>query len=500
MPQWKSLTLCFILMACSFGLGQSAGDSSGTIAIETALRARDFEQALQLTHSRLRELPNDAKLWTLEGIALSKLGRDKEALNTYDRALRISPKYLAALEGAAELEYKAGSARARPLLEQILKLRSNDPTAHGMLGVLAYKEHDCTAATKHFRASKDLISSQPVALAEYGSCLMKLQQPQDALLVFQQILTLRPDDLHARYNLAVVQLAAGHASDAVSTLQPLLRTTQEDPDVLDLASSAYEETDDTPQAVNLLRRAIVLDPTKVRYYVDFATLSFTHQSFQVGIDVINAGLKQIPSAAPLYVARGVLYIQLGQYEKGEADFADAIRLDPRETSGAVAEGLAQIQQSNLDQALTTVRSELKKHPEDSFLHYLQAQTLFQKGADPDMVEFKQALAEAQRAVQLKPDFVLARDLLGNLYLKSGQVEEAIEQSRRALQKIPSDQEALYHLIQALRKSGDTRQELPTLVKRLAELRQESRKAEASGTKYKLYEPEPQNGNAAQQNR
>jgi len=269
---------------------------------------------------------------------------------------------------------------------------------------------------------------------------------------------------------------------------------------LDLASSAYEETGDTPQAVNLLRRAIVLDPTKVRYYVDFATLSFTHQSFQVGIDVINAGLKQIPSAAPLYVARGVLYIQLGQYEKGEADFADAIRLDPRETSGAVAEGLAQIQQSNLDQALTTVRSELKKHPEDSFLHYLQAQTLFQKGADPDMVEFKQALAEAQRAVQLKPDFVLARDLLGNLYLKSGQVEEAIEQSRRALQKIPSDQEALYHLIQALRKSGDTRQELPTLVKRLAELRQESRKAEASGTKYKLYEPEPQNGNAAQQNR
>src|SRR5438477_948328 len=138
MPQWKSLTLCFSLMACSFG--QSAGDSSGTIAIETALRAHDFEQALQLAHSRLRELPNDAKLWTLEGIALSKLGRDKEALNAYDRALRISPKYVAALEGAAELEYKAESARARPLLEQLLKLRPDDPTTHAMLGVLAYKE------------------------------------------------------------------------------------------------------------------------------------------------------------------------------------------------------------------------------------------------------------------------------------------------------------------------------------------------------------------------
>src|SRR5258708_11537186 len=269
------------------------------MAIETALRDPDFERALQLAHSRLRKLPKDARLWMLEGIALSKLGRDKEALNTYDRALRISPKYLAALEGAAELEYKAGSARARPLLEQLLKLRPDDPTTHGMLGVLAYKEHDCSAATKHFRASKDLISSQPVALAEYGSCLMKLQQPQDALPQFQQLLTLRPDDLHARYNLAVVQLAAGHASDAISTLQPLIQSTQEDPDVLDLASSAYEETGDTPQAVNLLRRAIVLDPTKARYYVDFATLFFTHHSFQVWVDVINAGLKQDPSAAQL---------------------------------------------------------------------------------------------------------------------------------------------------------------------------------------------------------
>src|SRR6185312_17086909 len=105
------------------------------------------------------------------------------------------------------------------------------------------------------------------------------------------------------------------------------------------------------QAVALLRQAIVLDPKKVKYYVDFAAISFTHQSFQVGIDMVDVGLKENPSAAQLFVARGVLLIQLGQYEKAEADFERANQLDPKQTSGAVAEGLAQMQQSNLDQAL-----------------------------------------------------------------------------------------------------------------------------------------------------
>jgi hypothetical protein len=59
----------------------------------------------------------------------------------------------------------------------------------------------------------------------------------------------------------------------------------------------------------------------------------------------------------------------------------------------------------------------------------------------------------------------------------------------ALHGNPSDQEALYHLIQALRKSGkDTKNELPELVKRLAVLRQESRETEAANNKYKLFEP------------
>jgi tetratricopeptide (TPR) repeat protein len=479
------------------GLGQNVSSANSTQAIQAALRAGDYAEALQLVTPELQHSPRDAKLWMLQGIAFAGLGKDHEALAAYDKALNISPDYLPALEGAAELEYKAGSPHAIARLNRILQQLPNDPTSHAMLAALAYKQHDCATAVKHFAQSTQLISMQPAALAEYGACLMDLERAQDAISVFQQIVTQFPDDFHARYNLAVAQSAAHQGKDAVETLQPLLEAKESDPDVLDLASSAYEDQGDTPKAVELLRQAIVSNPKKIKYYLDFATLSFNHQSFQVGIDMVNVGLKQAPNAAPLYVARGILYIQLAQYDEGEADFQTATRLDPSQASSAVAQGMAQIQQSNLDQALATVKSQLKSHSQDAFLYYMKAQILVQKGAPAGSPEFKEAIAEATRATQLNPDFVLPRDILGNLYLKSGQLNLAIEQCRLALHGNSSDQEALYHLIQALRQSGKgTKTEMAELVKRLADLRRESREHETSANKYKLYETPAENKEAA----
>jgi len=476
---------------------QQTATRSPERAIEAAIARGNFSGATELARTELEQSPRNPKLWTLEAIALSRLGQTKEALGAYDHALEIMPDYLPALEGAAELEYNAGGSRARVLLDRIVHLHPENSTAHAMLGVLAYKRHDCREAVKHFDASRELISSQPAAMAEYGSCFVDLARPEEALPVFESLVALAPQDAHARYNLAVVQLARHRARDAIVTLQPLVESARPDPDALDLASSAYEETGDTPTAVKLVREAIVLDPKKVRYYVDFATISFAHQSFEVGVDMLNVGLKENPDAAPLYVARGVLYIQLGKYDNGEADFASANRLDPRQTSASVAEGLAELEQSNRDQALATVRSQIKTHPQDAFLAYLEGQILFERGADPGTAEFNEAVRAANRSLELRPDFVLASDLLGDLYLKSGEVEKSIAQSRRALRENPSDQQALYHLIQALRKTKDRKaqEELPALVKRLAALREDSRNAEATANRYKLYEPPVDGGNA-----
>jgi tetratricopeptide (TPR) repeat protein len=476
--------LAVIFVAGCFLAAQTAKEQIA--AITSALQAGQFDRALQLLQPELQQSPKNPQLWTLRGIALSSKGDKKEALGAFRRALENSPDYLPALEGGAQIEYENGGKDAAALLQHILRLHPNEPTSHAMLAVLAYRRGDCSAAVTHFDQSGSLVESQPGALQAYGDCLVRLKEPEKAILVFSRALAQSNPDTSVRYRLASVQLMTQHSKDAVATLQPLLQQEPADANVLDLAASAYEADGNTPEAVRLLREAIVADPHNLNLYLDFANISIDHQSFQVGVDMINAGLRAEPKAAALYVARGVLYVQLAQYDNAEADFEAADAIDPRQSVGSAAEGLAAVQENDPERALATVRSKLVKKPNDPFLLYLQADILTQRGPDPASVEFREAMASAKKAISLRPSLAAAHDVLAKLYLQAGQNESAIEQCRKALSSDSKDQTALYHLIQALRKSGKTG-EIPDLLKRLSDLRMEGTRQEAEHNRYKLVE-------------
>jgi tetratricopeptide (TPR) repeat protein len=351
--------------------GQTGGDQVG--AVSGSLRAGEFDRALQLLHPMLKESPSNPQLWTLQALAYAGTKRNKDALESFQRALKVSPDYLAALEGAAQLEYEAGSGEAIPLLHRILTLRPGDPTSHAMLAVLEYHRGNCLAALQNFDMSGELANSQADALRARGSCLVMTKQLDKAISVFERLLEMNPSDTVVRCQLASVELMADRPREAIGALTPALETS--DPSVLQLASSAYEAMNDTPDAVRVLRQAIVNNPRDVDLYVDFADLSMEHQSFQVGIDVINSGLRIQPASAPLYVARGVLFVQLAKFDEAEADFENANSLDPKTSLGAVAQGLVAIESSDPDRALGTVRAKLAKKPNDPSLLYLEADIL-----------------------------------------------------------------------------------------------------------------------------
>jgi tetratricopeptide (TPR) repeat protein len=467
----------------SFVVAQTTTDRMRPIT--SALRAGQFDQALQLLQPELQQSPQNAQLWTLEGIALSGKGDKKEALGAFRHALGISPDYLPALEGAAQIEYENGGKDAVALLQHVLELRPSDPTSHAMLAVVAYRRGDCATAVLHFEKSGSLVDSQPGALQQYGDCLVSLKETEKAISVFGRALAQSNADGGARYRLASVQMIAQHPKDAIETLQPLLQN-HPDAAVLALAGEAYEADKDTPQAVKLLRQAIVQDPQNVDLYVQFANVSFVHQSFQVGIDMIDAGLSVQPKAAPLYLARGILYVQLADYDHAEADFEKANELDPQLALTEAAQGMIAEQRNDLDKALAVVRAKLAKRPNDAFLLYVQADILLQKNPDTGGPEFRQAVASARKAANLQPSLVYAHDTLAKLDLQAGQDQQAVDESKQALRYDPKDQVALYHLIVGLRKTG-RKAELPDLLKRLAELRQEATKEEAEHNRYKLVE-------------
>src|SRR6185437_2377746 len=154
------------------------------------------------------------------------------------------------------------------------------------------------------------------------------------------------------------------------------------------------------------------------------------------------------------------------------------------------QGLLAVQQNDLDRALTDVQQKLKRKPNDPLLLYLQADVLAQKGAEPGSAELQTALQSARKAVALRPSLGPAHAVLAKLYVDAGQNRLAIEQCRKAIEIDPKDQTSLYRLIQALRKAGETT-EIPGLLKRLAQLRQQDAKEKKQHYQYKVVEGDSQ---------
>jgi tetratricopeptide (TPR) repeat protein len=476
------------LLGASF-VAQGLQTKTSIASIESLIRSHEYDQALQQIRSALRETPRDARLWTLEGIVFAIQGSNPDALAAFDKALHIAPDNPAALRGEVQILYPSGGKRAIPLLEKILMSDPKDETAQEMLGTLERKQGDCQAAVDHFRLSGEAMETHPEALGAYGDCLVRTQQPQDAIPVFEKLSALLPQQMWPKYDLAVVLVGAKQNDEAIKVLDPLIAADSNDPDVLSLASEAYEATGNTPKAVALQREAIVLDPANANSYIVFASLCFTHSSFQVGIDMIDAGLQRIHNDPSLYLSRGLLYAQLAQYDKAEADFNTVEQLDSAQSLSAYAIDLAEMQRNEGDKALLKIRAQINEHPDSPWLRYALARLLDSEGPGADAKTSTEAIQSVQLALKLKPDFPEARNLLASLYMRTGQYGPAIEQCRIVLKADPSDESATYHLIIALRRSGQNGQkdEVQSLVKRLAELQQASLHNETERNRYKLVE-------------
>ena len=172
---WKNLSLTTVLVTLLSGMfAQTPTDRVGPIT--SALRNREFEKALQLLQPALQESPKNPQLPFFQGMAHSGMGNQKAALACYRSALKIAPDYLPALEGAAQLEYDAGSASAVPLLQHIL--RDYIPTTKPAMPCspcLLTKRGTAARLCSISRRVVLVVDSQPGALQEYGACLVELK-------------------------------------------------------------------------------------------------------------------------------------------------------------------------------------------------------------------------------------------------------------------------------------------------------------------------------------
>jgi len=485
----NGLTKLVVCLGCVSTLMIPAVSQTAKPTIESslsALQAGDPQTGYAIAQKLVETEPGEVKAWLLMGTALSRLKRNRESLRAFHRALDLQPDSPAALEGAAQAAYAIQSPEADRLLRRVLAVDPRNETAHAMLGALAFRAAKCDDAVVHYQQAEKVLANNVRALSEYGVCLVGTHRADAAVRIFERILQLPQDNWQNRYNLALVDYRARRFAESVETLKPVAEGPAPNSDVLNLLAAAYEANHDTQRAVSTLYRAIAVAPEDAHNYLDLATLCMEHSAEQTGLDIINAALKKLPDALELYLERAVLYVQVGKYAEAQADFDEADRRRPQQTLATLGRGIALLQTNRQAESLELIRQRLRTSPNDPTLNYLLAEVQSRGDAIAGQGALREAIAAAERAVKIKPDFVLAHDVLAGLLLKSGELDQSIAESRLALKLDPTDRTAVYHLLSACRKRGND-PEVATLSKQLRTMIEQARLDQIEKNRFQIVE-------------
>lgn len=429
--------------------GVAAQDRSEAIA---ALSQGHHDQALRILTDLLDRSPRDHGLLTLRGIALNQSGRLSEALVAYRAALDLAPEYLAALQGAAEIEFHQRLQGARGRLEKVVSVHSQNVTAHAMLGVLAFERDDCTAAVRHFAAAAPALAENAQALWLFGQCAFREGDASAAARIFRQVLDLDPGNTSVRFNLALSWFESGEHARAIEALRPAASGGSPESEVLSLLADAYLSDGQVPVALETLKRAVDLHPHQERHYVDLANLCMEQEAHDLGLEILDAGIRNIPRSARLHGMRGVLLAQLGNLDQAEAAFALATELEPGQAPGRIGLSITLQQAGRHSESIPILREQALASPDDPVVNTMLGRALLQQ-RDLGEVGLQEARSALERAVASDPTATGAWVELGRLFLKAGQSEEAITALERAVDTAPEDRQALYQLMLAYRKAG-----------------------------------------------
>jgi predicted Zn-dependent protease len=453
---WKTQHFWALLfyLATQIFVSATRGDELSSQVIAGELRSGNFQQALADSDSLLTRRPGDPMLFTLRGLALRGLGRWKEGLTSFDRAMKNSPGYLPALEGAAETAYLNKDMRAAGYLNLLLRKQPENETANAMAGALAYEHHQCKTAIRHFERSASVLVQNELGVSQYSSCLLQANRAADAVSILAQAAKIAFTSKNLQYNLAVAQLKSGQPQDALATLERLMSWSDPNPDVLNLLAAAQAAAGDLEGSVSSLRKAIQIAPAMESNYLDLAILSLEHDNPTPAFEVSNAGIANVAKPSfRLYSVRATAQAELSHYDDAEADFAKSLELQPQNPGAIAGKSLYYTRTDQPDKAVVLLKEKLRTAPKDPVLNYLLADALVRAGAEPLKPEFKEAQGALQRSLQGRPDSVEALALAGKLYIKQNDLEQASEVLNRAVKNDPENRAAMNQLLLVLRKLG-----------------------------------------------
>ena len=478
-------------------LEQIAASSDGTEAdmqlISTHVARTDFPAALAAIQALERKQPASPAADDLRGQVLLKLGKQAEARQAFEAALKKEPLYISSVANLAELDVLDGHPeRAQARLEAQVKLDPTNAGIHLGLANLAQRTgkspQDVVAELeKATRADPRDVRPRLLLIERHlneGSVDKALDAARGAVAVV-------PDNAQLLEALARSLLRSGDTRQALATYVKLIQVAPKEPAGYLGQANVLLSMNDGTGADKVLQQLLDLAPTNVEAGRLMVTAALVQKLPDKALTIAR-GLQRSAPASPLgFALEGEVHMDQKRWDPAAAAFR-AATAKPEGESFVARQYEALVNGNKTDEAKRVAADSVKQHPKNPQLlrqlggvaynsgdraqakaYYEQVLELAPKDVAVlnnlawILVEAKdpKALAIAQRAVALAPDHPDVLDTLARAYTLNSDNAKAIEALRRAIQHSAAPSNLRLQLARAYVAAGErenARAELETL--------------------------------------
>jgi putative PEP-CTERM system TPR-repeat lipoprotein len=443
---------------------------SGRVAFDlftTHMRARQFDQALDVAMQIQKNRPDIPLGYTLAGMVHATLGDFGDARAAFEKALEVKAGDPDASINIALLELRNGNAdRARTILGDALKHNPKNVLLLLRLGALEARLQNWDEARLW---AEKAVAADPKALRPsvfLARLHLRAGNPVKALGVAQRTLREHPDNPDLLKIVGQAQLDSGDAAAAAITLRSLVKAQPKSLEARYLLAEAYRAQQDWPrrreqlekaatlqpksaqlraqlgatqlelgnlrQGIEELERAMTLDPELDQAAFDLFSAHMRTRQYDQALEVAKHVQAKRPDSALGFTLAGMAHAAKGELAEARAAFGKSLEIKPGAPDASINLAIMEAEAGEPDKARKVLEEALEHDPKSAVLMTRLASLEASQG------QWDLAKSLIERAVEADPNAVAAKIILARMHLRTGDWEKALAVARGDLQIHPKN--------------------------------------------------------------
>lgn len=313
-----------------------------------------------------RTLPDDRRATILNdrGVAYVRLGKTREAVDDFNKAVELFPEYAATYNNRGNLLLALGLPKeALKDFNRAIALAPGYAAAYNNRAGAKMQIGKPQEAIRDFTQAVKLLPSAAAPLAGRGRAHMDLGRPHAAIRDFSRAVGSDARFASAYRSRAEAKLKVGHYDEAIEDLSRAIAFDVNNSNAYMLRGEAYLSSGNFEAAIADFTRYIELRPQQADGYEMRGLAHAMAEVHEAAFADLNMAIELDQRSARAFAFRAYEYVRNGQPEIARSDIATASKIAPEGAEVLWAKAAIEEAQGRSDAAIESYRAAVMARPD-----------------------------------------------------------------------------------------------------------------------------------------